>query len=108
MLPIFNEVIRRRQENVRFTRRRKQLRAEFNIENIPEARFIELFRINKAMFDELQRLLTPHIPEPRYINRDVLVSVKVLVALRFYATGSYQRCIGEDFNLSISQTSVHR
>ncbi|KAJ8936307.1 hypothetical protein NQ314_012423 [Rhamnusium bicolor] len=30
------------------------------------------------------------------------------MALRFFATGSYQRSIGENLNLSIIQTAVHR
>lgn len=108
MLPIFNEVIRRRRDNRFYRQRRRILRHEFSIENIPDQRFLELFRIDKAMFGELCRLLAPHIPQPRYIHRDISLEQKVLVALRFYATGCYQRSIGEDFNLAVSQTVVHR
>lgn len=34
--------------------------------------------------------------------------LKILTALRFYATGSYQRCIGQDFCLGLSQTMISR
>lgn len=110
MLPIANEILqhRRQQANREFVLCRKNLRHELNINNIPENRFKELFRINKEMFAELCQLLTPHVPEPKYLNRDVTLPQKLLVALRFYATGCYQRSIGEDFNLAVAQTSVHR
>lgn len=58
------------------------------------------------MFAELYGLLAPHVPEPRYLERDITVTQKILVVLRFYATGCYQRSVDEDFNLAV--TSVYR
>lgn len=110
MLPIFYEILRqedRRRENSIFRRRRRSLRNQFNVEDIPEARFIELFRVSKTIYGDLCEMLTPHLRSPRY-RSGVSVEVKILVALSFYATGAYQRSIGEDFNLSISQTAVQR
>lgn len=107
MLPIVHEFLRR-QNNREFTRRRRNIRRDFNVHNVPDERFKELFRFNKEMFFHLCVLLEPHIPECRYRNRDVSIQQKILVALRLYATGCYQRSIGGDFNFAVSQTSVHR
>lgn len=107
MLPIINE-IRRHHENKQFGRRRRQLWKDFDLDAIPEARFQELFRVNKRLFKNLLDLLAPHIGEPRYRVRDISLAQKLLVAVRFYATGAYQRTVGGDFNLGVSQTSVHR
>lgn len=107
MLPIVHEM-RRLHENLQFKRHRRRLRREFNVGQIPDARFKELFRISKEMYAELCDFLMPYVPEPRYANRDIDLAMKLLVTLRFYATGAYQRTIGGDFTLGVSQTSVHR
>ncbi|XP_050311002.1 putative nuclease HARBI1 [Anthonomus grandis grandis] len=110
MLPIFRDVayqeeIRRLNQTLR--RKRRRIRMELNLEELSETRFKELFRINKALFRFLCEELTPYLRQPKYLS-GVTVQQKVLVALRFYATGSYQRSVGGDFNLGVSQTSVHR
>ncbi|KAJ8940585.1 hypothetical protein NQ314_010663 [Rhamnusium bicolor] len=56
---------------------------------------------------ELIHTLTPHLQQP-IIRRGISIEHKVLGALRFYAIGSYQRCVGEELNLGLSQTSIHR
>lgn len=33
---------------------------------------------------------------------------KIFTPLRFYATGSYQRCVGQEYYSGMSQTAVHR
>lgn len=40
--------------------------------------------------------------------RGVRIEEKILAALRFFACGSYQRSIGEEYNSNLSQYSVHR
>lgn len=52
-------------------------------------------------------MLQPHLHQPTR-NHGISIQIMVLTALRFYATGSYQRSIGQDFNFGLSQTSVHR
>lgn len=110
MLPIANEILRRMHRNDvnnQLKNKRKFIRTSFSLETLSEERFIELFRLNKAIFYRLENELQPFITEPKYNNR-VSVRQKLLVALRFYATGCYQRAVGEDLNLGLSQTSVHR
>lgn len=107
---LFRELVQqeqRRQFNQDLRAKRKRLRAEMNINMLSEDRFIELFRINKALFQLLYERLTPHLAEPRY-QSGVTPRQKILVALRYYASGCYQRSIGEDFHLGVSQTSAHR
>lgn len=46
--------------------------------------------------------------EDRISRKGIPLKTRVLAALRFYAVGSYQRCIGQDFYSGLSQTTVHR
>jgi hypothetical protein len=107
MLPFVVRYIERREENVRFIRHRRVIRDNSEPFSIPERRFIELFRLNKNLARELINMLEPYINHPTR-NHGISVEIAVLTALRFYATGSYQRCLGQDFNFALSQTSVHR
>ncbi|XP_064468673.1 putative nuclease HARBI1 [Ornithodoros turicata] len=71
-----------------------------------EQQFRDLFRLPKdavrALCDELRDILSP-----RTARRTALsVEAKVLTALRFYATGSYQRCVGQEVTISIAQSCV--
>lgn len=105
-----NEILlrnRRQDMNNRLKNKRKSIRSTFSMDTLSEERFMELFRLNKALFYQIENELRPFIEESRYNDR-VTLRQKLLAALRFYATGSYQRGIGEDFNLGLSQTSVHR
>lgn len=110
MLPIMDHVIRRRrraQQNQELRIQRRLLREREAPFALPEARFQELFRLNKQLARELCDLLQPHLRRSRYLN-GVTPDLRVLTTLLFYATGSYQRSTGEDFNLGLSQTMVHR
>lgn len=110
MLPIFNEVILAndiRNRNLRLIRRRQQLRASANPFSLSEDRFIELFRLNKRLTRRLIEELRHFLVEP--LNRkSITAENRVLCALRFFATGSYQRSIGEEYSCGLSQTVVHR
>lgn len=113
MLPIVADVIeraarnQRRQENVRLIRHRFQFRLTHSSFELPERRFIELFRVNKNIARQLINQVEPHLVQP-VLRRGITPEISVLAALRFYATGSYQRSIGQEFNLGLSQTSAHR
>lgn len=111
MLPIVDNFIRihrRREENQALRNERRLIREQsrpFN--DIPDDRFVQLYRLNKAAAHELVNHLLPFLRESRYIN-SVPPELKIFTALRFYATGSYQRSVGRDFNIGLSQTVVHR
>lgn len=110
MLPIFNHAIqqaRRRGENRRLIWHRKQLRDHSYPFDIPENRFIELYRLNKEAAQYVLNAIHPHLSEGIY-NNSIPNIIKFFAALRFYATGSYQRDIGLSDKISLSQTSIHR
>lgn len=111
MLPIFANLIYNNENDNRrrvdLIRERRLLRERSNVFNIPDARFIELFRLNKIASQNLIQVIRPHLLQ-RQRHHAISIDIKVLTALRFYATGCYQRSVGQDFNLGLSQTSVHR
>nr|CAI5829983.1 unnamed protein product [Callosobruchus analis] len=59
------------------------------------------------MTENLIDILTPHIPAPTTIS-GLSVARKVLLALRFFASGSYQNDIGKNLNHAVSQSVVSK
>ncbi|GLV34026.1 hypothetical protein CBL_05046 [Carabus blaptoides fortunei] len=97
------EHLRRRE--LRFERR--HLRDESNPFTLLEVRFVELFHFPQFWVMHLIAILEPHL------NIGVRISaipayLKVLATLNFYATGSYQRNVGDDYHLAMSQTVISR
>lgn len=64
-----------------------------------------LFRLTKTLVRNLVNDLMPFLPIQ---NRKSSLSpeVRVLVALRFYAQGSYQMSVAQDLTLAVCQKSV--
>jgi len=108
MFPIVRLIRRNnvRRQNLQLLRLRRKIRESYNPFKLPDARFIELYRLNKNMVRQLIALLTPHLNAPTTV-RGISIERKILVALRFYATGAYQRNLGEEYNFGISQTIIH-
>ncbi|KAJ8915693.1 hypothetical protein NQ315_000627 [Exocentrus adspersus] len=108
MLPIFDNLLGlRARQNQDLRRERRILRENSDPFDLPENRFIELYRLNKDSVHNLIRMLRPHLHTPAYAW-GITCEAKIFTALRFYATGCYQRAIGEQYQLGLSQTSVHR
>lgn len=40
--------------------------------------------------------------------RAIKCEAMLLCALKFYATGSYQRCVGEEYNFGMTQNTIHK
>ncbi|XP_046744295.1 putative nuclease HARBI1 [Diprion similis] len=85
---------------------RRQLRDEQNPFELPEVQFQQLFRLSRKLASDLVNHLRPHLERDR--SHGLSVECQVLCAVRFYAVGSYQRAIGQDFMVAISQTAVSR
>lgn len=70
---------------------RKKLRDATDPFEIPESRFMELYRLNRTSATILLNELKPNtfIPQP----------IRMCAALHFFATGSFHRDIGQDFFL---------
>ncbi|GBP22771.1 Putative nuclease HARBI1 [Eumeta japonica] len=73
------------------------------IGEMPDALFREQFRLNKQTFDELCLDLRNHTALRG--TREIPVEIKVLCALSFLATGSYQKIVGMTQHLPQRTTS---
>ncbi|CAI6360550.1 unnamed protein product [Macrosiphum euphorbiae] len=87
---------------------RRRLRDIYNPFDLREYDFTKLFRISKNLalyiidkLSNVQRL-------QRKRKNGLSLQLQVLVAIRFFAFGSFQRCVGQDYLGSISQPSVSR
>lgn len=97
MFPIYRIVrARRRQQNLQLIRNRILNRQRYNAFNLSDHRFIEQFNLNKGIARHLINRLRSHVHSSLLRPR--------VCTLRFYATGSYERCIEEHYNINISQT----
>ncbi|XP_044751420.1 putative nuclease HARBI1 [Coccinella septempunctata] len=76
-------------------------------DHLSDNMFIRLFRLNKQLVRELLEKLNPFLTPPRRIH-DLDKETKVLVALKFFASGSYQMDIGANVWVGVSQSSVSR
>ncbi|XP_018363950.1 PREDICTED: putative nuclease HARBI1 [Trachymyrmex cornetzi] len=86
-------------------------RPRFQINDDPfqlsERQFVKLFRLKKDTTIRLINIVEEHSAVP--LRTSVLnATVQVLTALRFYASDSYQNCVGSNVHMRISQTSVSR
>ncbi|XP_055714740.1 putative nuclease HARBI1 [Phlebotomus papatasi] len=86
----------------RDTIRRRQLALD-----PPNRRFMELFRITKEVFGEIMMLVETDIRAPSRVSA-YPKETQVLVILRWLAIGDYQRPIGEEMLLGVSQSGVCR
>lgn len=107
MLPVHILLIEeeRRRELNEINLQRRVIRDASDPFAATDSRFVQTFRLTKEMvrylFDRLIPLMRPSV-------RITCISpgLRILAALDFFATGGYQRSIGESFNFSMSQQSV--
>lgn len=91
-------------EKIERRRRLKHLRDKSDPFSMPENAFIKMFRLPKFLCADLINELEPHDTQ----NSSMPLSLRFLAALYFYAHGSYQSCVGNNFALSMSQPSISR
>ncbi|XP_018359697.1 PREDICTED: putative nuclease HARBI1 [Trachymyrmex cornetzi] len=95
-----------RQRNLRdFNIQRRLMRNNSIPFELDDKHFISTFRLSKELVHFLIEHLAPHMnvnPHPNSLSAET----KIFTALLLYATGSYQRLIGQSYNISISQLSV--
>ncbi|KAJ8930648.1 hypothetical protein NQ314_016563 [Rhamnusium bicolor] len=103
---ILIEEIRRGQQRTNKNEMRL-LRNHSNPFELPDHRFIDLFRLNKDLMRNLINALRPHLQERSRIT-GVLPEQRIFAALLFYATGSYQRLLGQGYLVSMSQQLVSK
>ncbi|XP_028034310.1 putative nuclease HARBI1 [Bombyx mandarina] len=88
-------------------RLRRCLRDQAKPLNLSESLFRKHYRISKHLFLQLCSELKPLLPRSHRRTR-VTVECKVLTALSFFATGSYQKPVGMNFLHTLSQASVSK
>lgn len=89
----------------RYANERRFLRHRSDPFGISDTQFVELFRLSKNMVRYLIDILTPHISSggnALAIPREL----RVLATLEFYATGTYQRVIRQNFVFPIAQSTM--
>lgn len=111
MLPVvaalfINEERRERRDILRnFRIQRMQMRNTTDIFNLDEKDFRRTFRLSRQLATDLMHALVPLMNTNTHPN-SLSAELKVFIALSFYATGSYQKLIGQSYNISASQQSI--
>lgn len=72
---------------------------------MPNELFRKLYRFPVHMAHDFFLQVSPYLEEPRRITKIVKI-VKFIVALHFYAQGSYQNSVGTDSRCPMSQSAV--
>lgn len=85
----------------------KQLRDASDPFNSPENFFKQMFRFTTHLARDVFLQLHPLLDNGQR-NTGIAPVIQFFVALHFYAHGSYQKSIGKDRDLSMSQASVSR
>ncbi|XP_036334989.1 putative nuclease HARBI1 [Rhagoletis pomonella] len=85
---------------------RRRLREIDNPFELTLTEFRRLYRLSPGMVENLVSQLDNQLRGSRITA--LSTEKQVLAALRFYATGCYQRPVGEQWGISMSQTSISR
>ncbi|KAJ2953840.1 hypothetical protein O0L34_g1469 [Tuta absoluta] len=75
--------------------------------NLPDKYLLRNCAVDRTVFHQVLRILEPVVPKTQRSN-GIPFPLKVLLTLSFLATGSHQKSVGKDFNLTISQKSISR
>ncbi|XP_031339432.1 putative nuclease HARBI1 [Photinus pyralis] len=94
-------------EDIEVRNRRVHRRRLDPFNELSDEYFIKVFRLSKALAQFLVHLLKDYIA-PANRSTDLDITTKVLVTLRFLASGSYQMDVGSNYYFGISQPSVSR
>lgn len=76
-----------------------------NLFNCIYCRFISLFRLNKDAFLFVLNEIKPKLRRSRRTT-SIPPEIKLAAALRFFAQGSYQLGVGEDFLIGLAQQTI--
>ncbi|KAB0795339.1 hypothetical protein PPYR_06811 [Photinus pyralis] len=74
---------------------------------LSDRKFVQLFRVDKDLCHEIIDMVSPFLIHPSRTSA-LSIQTKVLAALRFYGSGSYQEITGSNSFVAISQPSVSR
>ncbi|XP_017464626.1 PREDICTED: uncharacterized protein LOC108358020 [Rhagoletis zephyria] len=83
---------------------RRRLRDHTNVMELPETEFVANFRINKEIFQYILNELQEHMA-PSHRSTHLSHQLKLATFLRFLATGSYQKSVGNENISSMGQST---
>ncbi|KAK5646817.1 hypothetical protein RI129_005281 [Pyrocoelia pectoralis] len=86
---------------------RRILRDHSDPFNTPEKVFLRFYRLDKQSVHNLIELMRPHLAVPQR-QSSVSLELKVLTMLYYLGHGSYQKCVGNNFELGLEQSTVSR
>ncbi|GBP06348.1 Putative nuclease HARBI1 [Eumeta japonica] len=93
-------------EEMKELRRKRKIQRELcNPFEQPDMAFQDRYRLTKGLAHSLIEELKPYLPRSKR-SHGISTEVKVLTAFSFYATGSYQRSVGDSTYLSMAQCTV--
>ncbi|XP_028049401.1 putative nuclease HARBI1 isoform X2 [Monomorium pharaonis] len=101
-LPLLLERIRRLERRVE----RRRLRDAQNPFDLPREEFIDYFRLTPEIVIQVTDAVRADLQNQRITGLEP--EIKVLTAIQFYAQGSYQRSVGNQFQFNVSQTTTSR
>ncbi|XP_036346180.1 putative nuclease HARBI1 [Rhagoletis pomonella] len=84
---------------------RRRLRDHTNVMELPETEFVANFRINKEIFQYILNELKEHMA-PSHRSTHLSHQLKLATFLRFLATGSYQKSVGNENISSMGQSTA--
>lgn len=87
---------------------RRYLRDHHDALDMPEEQFRGIYRMSRDLVHDLVIELAPHMADGVREAIFIPKKTKILVALHFYSQGSYQKAVGQDYFLPMSQASVSR
>ncbi|XP_062551170.1 putative nuclease HARBI1 [Armigeres subalbatus] len=86
---------------------RRRLRDMSNPLDLPQASFINYFRVTKDLFSYLLNILEANL-EATVKSSSVQPILKLSAALRFFAEGSYQKGVGNDIFAGMAQPTLSK
>ncbi|XP_071652406.1 putative nuclease HARBI1 [Temnothorax longispinosus] len=93
------EIMRENSETI------KTLRNTIEPFDLTDRQFVKVFRLSKDAVRYLCDVLQCSLQRRR---KGLSVETQIFTALRFFATGSYQKAVGNDYLVSVSQSAVSR
>lgn len=95
----------RRQAVLNYNIERHLMRSDNDPFLLSDTEFQNLYRVTKDMANYLVVRLSPYMAHSLY-PRAVEPKLRIFAALFFYGTGSYQRVVGQNFQLPMAQNTV--
>ncbi|XP_059055881.1 putative nuclease HARBI1 isoform X1 [Achroia grisella] len=93
------------EEEIERRRFKRKMRTRYLQRSIPDFEFVSKYRLSRELFENLCQDVVRLLP-PTKNSRAIDPITKILTALNFYASGSYQGAVGQNLDTPMAQQSV--